>query len=40
MSNIEKAVLYYFRGRGRAEIIRLSIIAAGLEVNQILLFIK
>lgn len=31
MSN--KAVLYYFDGRGKAEILRLTMAAAGIEVS-------
>jgi hypothetical protein len=29
----EKATLHYFNGRGRAEIIRLTMASAGIEVN-------
>ena len=32
MSN-EIATLYYFRGRGKGEIIRLTMVAAGIEVR-------
>jgi hypothetical protein len=30
--SLEKPVLHYFNGRGRAEIVRLTMVAAGIEV--------